>query len=614
MSDSSAVAQPDMVLSAYRSRMLDLHAQIDRLRTRKLQALAFTAGSFLIFAVFLAMALHGSGLGIAVSVFFFACGVWASSFFLRCRRTAIELAQRLAFNERATERIESDWRGKGRTGIEFARASHLYQKDLDILGVGSLFELLATTRSEVGAERLAAFLLDRPTVEVAKARQESVQELRADSRMREDIALLGRYSFQNCEGKHVRAWLSLPALTVPTILPVFLVFSGTVSLALGLCGYAKILSWAQVLPILIPWLAAQAWIGLALMRRVRIHLKALVALCGDVVVLRQGAELMERQKFASARLRGLVERLRGQRAAAQIRKLERMVMAVEHRDDLILYGFSLWLALGTQLVLATERWRAAHRKGFEDWLDAWAEFDAVSALACYAYEHPENSFPELIESHARFEAKGLRHPLMPRATCVANDVELNQATAFYVISGSNMAGKSTFLRALGLNAVLAAAGAPVCAAEARICLFTLCASIGVSDALTEGRSKFLAEVERLSAAIDAVHSREPVLFLIDEMLSGTNSRDRRVVAEWVVAALVKRGAVGALSTHDLALTEIAEKPGMRGMNVHMQSEKPEEPLCFDYCVKPGVLRQTNALAIVKMLGIRIRYEDGVDAV
>jgi len=312
---------------------------------------------------------------------------------------------------------------------------------------------------------------------------------------------------------------------------------------------------------------------------------------------------MEHQQFRSAKLRGLVERLRSRNAEPRIRKLERMVHAVSRREDLFLYGFSMWLAAGTQLVLAIERWRSEHQKDFEDWLDAWAEFEALNALGCYAYEHPDDGFPELLDGDARFEAEGLCHPLLPRDGGVGNCVALNDSTAFYVISGSNMAGKSTFLRALGLNAILATAGAPVRALSARLTVFNVCASISIADSLVEGKSKFVAEVERLRETIRLTATDRPVLFLIDEILSGTNSRDRRIAAESVIEALVAGGAVGALSTHDLALTEIAEDPNLHGLNMHMQSENAEEPLEFDYSVKPGIVRQTNALAIVRMMGI-----------
>jgi DNA mismatch repair ATPase MutS len=339
------------------------------------------------------------------------------------------------------------------------------------------------------------------------------------------------------------------------------------------------------------------------MARVRVHLKSLLTIGADVAVLRQGVGLIASQQFQSAKLCSLVERVRSRNAAAAMRKLERLLVAVARREDVVLYGFSLWLAAGTQLVFATERWRALHQRDFEGWLDAWAEFEALNALACYAYEHPEDVFPELLDGQARFEASDLRHPLIARERSVGNDVALNRATAFYVISGSNMAGKSTLLRAIGLNAVLASAGAPVAAVGARTSVFAICASISIADSLLEGKSKFLAEVERLRAAIHATQAAQPVLFLLDEILSGTNSRDRRVAAHAVIAALCAGGAVGALSTHDLALTEIPDDPALHGSNVHMQSEDADQPLAFDYRLKPGILRQTNALAIVKLMGI-----------
>lgn len=172
--------------------------------------------------------------------------------------------------------------------MAYARSNHIYQSDLDILGEGSLFELLCTTRSDAGAERLASFLLDPPALEEARARQEAVKELRDAATLREDVAVLGKYQFQNCRGEHLRDWLSLPIIRVPDIVSVFLLFSGSLSLALGLCGYANLLPWIEIAPLLIPLVAIQAVISLALMRRVRVHINALLGLGGDVGVLRQG--------------------------------------------------------------------------------------------------------------------------------------------------------------------------------------------------------------------------------------------------------------------------------------------------------------------------------------
>jgi hypothetical protein len=605
MSISSVPAQAGAVLNLYEAQVRRLERQIAVIQTRQSRTLAAGVFGFVLLAALLLAALAGQRFILVGLVALLIGSVWALRNFLRARRVATQLAHRASFYERGIERLNESWRGKGRTGLEYARDNHLYQADLDILGEGSLFELICTTRSEVGAERLAAYLLDPPSLEEARSRQEAVKELRNATALREEIALLGNYQFQDCDGEHLREWLSLPVLKVQSSISILLAVSSAISLTLGVCGFATLFVWAQILPVLTPLLVVQAVIGLALMRPVRLRLKMLIALGGDVSILRQGAGSIERQQFHSAKLRQLVERLRLRDAAAALGALERLLVAAERREDFMLYGFGLWLAAGTQLVLAVERWRTAHQKDFEEWADAWAEFEALSALACYAFEHPEHEFPELLEGGAQFEAEGLCHPLLPRDTGVGNNVAFNDATAFYVISGSNMAGKSTFLRAMGLNAVLAAAGAPVRATRARMTVFNVCASICVADSLVEGKSKFLAEVGRLREAIRATEDDRPVLFLIDEILGGTNSRDRRIAAESAIRALVAGDAVGALSTHDLALTEIADDPRLRGVNLHMQSEDSDQPLAFGYRVKPGILTQTNALAIVRMMGIRV---------
>jgi DNA mismatch repair ATPase MutS len=255
---------------------------------------------------------------------------------------------------------------------------------------------------------------------------------------------------------------------------------------------------------------------------------------------------------------------------------------------------------GTQLCMAVERWQRNHGPALRTWLEAWAEFEALNALAAYAYENPENCFPELTDGPAYLEANDLGHPLLPRGSCVTNNVELTPQSPFYIVSGSNMSGKSTLLRAMGLNAVLAFAGAPVRARAVRLSGLSIFASLSIVDSLLNGKSKFLAEVDRLRQAIESDVPGRPVLFLVDEILAGTNSRDRRIAAEAVVRTLVTQGAIGALSTHDLALTEI---PG--AVNVHMGSRTDGDPMDFDYRLKPGVTTESNALAIARMAGVPV---------
>jgi DNA mismatch repair ATPase MutS len=246
-----------------------------------------------------------------------------------------------------------------------------------------------------------------------------------------------------------------------------------------------------------------------------------------------------------------------------------------------------------------------HAEPLRIWLQAWGEFEALNALAGYGFENPDNTFPEFADGGACFEAREMGHPLLSRTSCVANDVVLHSSAPFYVISGSNMSGKSTMLRAIGLNAVLAFAGAPVRAGYLRLSALSVVASMSIVDSLLNGKSKFLAEVERLRQAIVSALENKSVLFLVDEIFSGTNSRDRRIAAEAVVRTLVKKGAIGALSTHDLALTEIASADGMCGLNVHMGSRDERDPMAFDYRLKSGVTRESNALAIARLAGVPV---------
>lgn len=588
------------VLSHYRSRLNELQNQIAVARRERNRAIA-TIGAVILLAVLASVATlrHDPqaawalmGPAALVAVFYRS--------FARAQVGLTELAIRTNFYDRAIDRVTGKWRGQGDTGAAFTRANHAYEKDLMILGEGSLFELVCTTRSDAGAEKLAAFLLDPPQRDEARARQEAVKELLAHTELREEIALLGKYQFQNCDAAKLRAWAVQPILRLPRTVPVFLFLSSVVCVVLYFCGFAGLLPWLHLLPFLAPLVAAQAIIALRLSSRIRTRLAEVRSLFGDFTLLQHGLALLERQSFKGGRLQELTDRLGGG-ASKRIASLERLRFLMAGSEDPLVYGFSLWVGLGSQLVLAMERWRAVYQSEMLQWLDAWAEFDALNALAGYAFEHPADCFPQLIDGGPRFETTALGHPMLADEQCVRNDVVLDDSTAFYMISGSNMSGKSTLLRTIGTNAVLAAAGAPVRAATARMNVFNICASIAIVDSMGEGKSKFLAEVERLREAVRMTAQDQPVLFLIDEILSGTNSRDRRSAAASIMESLVKRGAVGALSTHDLSLTEIADTPGLKGVNVHMESGSPDAPLDFDYRLKPGILQGSNALAIVRMV-------------
>ena len=258
-----------------------------------------------------------------------------------------------------------------------------------------------------------------------------------------------------------------------------------------------------------------------------------------------------------------------------------------------------------QAAMGIEAWRRVSGPDIGRWIAAIAELEAISSLASFAYEHPAAAFPEIVADGNCFEARGLRHPLIGEAKCVANDVAIGGARRLLIVSGSNMSGKSTLLRSVGLNTVLAWAGAPVTATSLRVSPFAVGASIRIVDSLQDGKSRFYAEITRLRQIVEAAGAG-PTLFLLDELLSGTNSHDRKIGAEAVIRTLVERGAVGLVTTHDLALTRIQQEFGEAAVNVHFEDQLEDGRIRFDYRLKPGVVERSNALELMRIVGLPVR--------
>jgi DNA mismatch repair ATPase MutS len=255
--------------------------------------------------------------------------------------------------------------------------------------------------------------------------------------------------------------------------------------------------------------------------------------------------------------------------------------------------------------LAVEAWRAVSGPAVVHWLAAVGEFEALCALATYAYERAEHVLPEIGESGPLFEATALGHPLLPRAHCVGNDVRLAADAALLVVSGSNMSGKSTLLRTIGVNVVLAQAGAPVRARALRMSPLSIGTSMRIADSLQAGTSRFYAEIQRLRQIVDLAGGARPLLFLLDEILHGTNSHDRRFGAEAVVRGLLARGAIGLITTHDLALSTIVDTLAPRAANVHFEDHLENGRMTFDYRLRSGVVTKSNALELMRAVGLEV---------
>jgi DNA mismatch repair ATPase MutS len=289
----------------------------------------------------------------------------------------------------------------------------------------------------------------------------------------------------------------------------------------------------------------------------------------------------------------------------RIAHLNRLMELLDSADHVVVRAINLPLLYKMQLAFAVEAWRKESGGHVRKWLEAAGQIEALCALANYAYEHPTDPFPEFAEGGPCFEGEGLAHPLIAEGRAVPNDVRLCGEPCVLVVSGSNMSGTSTLLRTVGVNAVLAMAGAPVRARRLRLTPMAVGASIRTLDSLHSGTSRFYAEITRIHLLVELAKGPLPLLFLLDELLQGTNSHDRRIGAEAVIRTLANRGAIGLLTTHDLALADIAEALAPRARNVHFEDHLAAGKITFDYRLRPGVVEKSNALELMRSVGLEV---------
>ncbi|HUE86617.1 MAG TPA: hypothetical protein VMO26_11115 [Vicinamibacterales bacterium] len=515
-------------------------------------------------------------------------------------------ARAASFYERGIARLTDTWQGTGARGERYRNASHLYADDLDLFGGGGLFELLVTTRTHAGEDLLAAWLLAPAPPDVVRARQAAVTELSHKLDLREDLAVLGPDLDATVRTHDLTVWATAPPHLRGTWPRIVLPLAAAVSTSLIIQWI-----WTGVPPdLLLPALAAQGLLALGFRRAAHHVAHGIEARDQELRVLAILMERIEREPVDSPLLGRLGDRLRatGRSPADEIRRLARLIDILSSGHNQIFAPFSALLLLGTQLAFAVERWRMRCGPAVTGWLEAVAEYEALSALATYAAEHAAYPFAELIEDGAVFEARALAHPLLP-ASAVANDVRLGGSNPqLLLVSGSNMSGKSTLLRTVGLNAVLAQAGAPVRGEGLRMSPLVVGATLRIQDSLQAGRSRFFAEITRISEIVALADAREQpasVLFLLDELLSGTNSHDRLAGATGILRGLLERSAIGLATTHDLALTAMVEELGGRAKNVHFEDRFDNGTLMFDYRLKPGVVQTSNAIALMRAVGLEV---------
>ena len=513
----------------------------------------------------------------------------------RCERAAGLYRHGLA-------RLEDRWSGTGSTGERFINASHPYTEDLDLFGTGSLFELLSIARTRVGEETLASWLLAPAPHDVVRERQEAVIELRAALDLREDLALLGEGIHTSSDAQALKAWAAAPPWRITSgmkLMAKCLTLLALVGLTLWIVGFG----W---LPFITAVLFGQIFV-FSQRRHVQQVISAVDVPGKDLQLLVEVLRRLESEQFTSARLVQLRSELdvAGLLPSRQIARLKLLIDLLDSRRNLFFAPIAFILLWPLQCAIAIELWRQKSGPAVGRWLSAVGELEALSSFAGYAFEHRHDPFPELVEDKVWFEAEQLGHPLIPESHNVRTNLRLSANPSVLIVSGSNMSGKSTLLRTVGINTALALAGAPVRAKRLRLSPVQIGASIRIQDSLQAGASKFYAEITRLRQIVELTKGDLPVLFLLDEILHGTNSHDRKIGAQGVVCGLVERGAIGLVTTHDLALTEIVEQLNGRGANVHFEDHLEAGKMTFDYLLRSGVLQKSNALELMRSVGLEV---------
>ena len=573
-------------------------------------------------AVVSALAAVGLALFHKLSIFwvFAPAAAFATLFIIheRLLRVAEQRRRSIRYFERALDRLEGKWAGQGEAGDRFLDPAHPYARDLDLFGKGSLFELLCTARTQVGVETLAEWLLYPADPDTVRSRQLAVDDLRSQVDWREELAVVADEARSGVHATALAAWGEAAPLLASRRLRIL-----TTALALlGVPGLVAFLAYSLYMLGIVHLSERMAVLSrdfflLVLFingtflfkqrRRVDLVVAAAEEAAHELKLLSEVLLLIERQRFRAPLLIALRASLdvEGEPISKRLKRLSRLIDHLDDREHLLIRliePFLLWTLRWATLV---DEWRRHSGPAVRRWLASTGGIEALCSLASHAFEHPADPFPEFRSESPWLEAEAIGHPLLDENRVVRNDVRIGRALRLLVVSGSNMSGKSTLLRTLGVNTVLAQAGAPVRAKRLMLSPLAVGASIRIIDSLQGGISRFYAEILRIRQILDLTGGSLPVLFLVDEFLHGTNSHDRRIGAEALARGLVDRGAVGLITTHDLALADIVEVLGPQAANVHFEDHLDDGHMTFDYRMRPGIVRKSNAIELMRSVGLEI---------
>jgi MutS domain V len=601
----------------YRAREQRFNADAERHAARSRTVSNLRGLSFAVFIVSLLLSVFGKSSGISgpVSLLglisFLVLVVWHS------RVIAEEdLARRFArVNKDALARTTGHFAELSENGARFVDAAHPYSSDLDVFGPASLFQRVSVAQTRVGQEKLASFFRQPGQSAEVRERQAAVRALTPLLDLRQRIEALALGIVDPGGSKRKEPPDPEPLLSWAEEKPqlkhwLHVVWAARILPFLNIGGMVAWSSFgASWLFFTIP--AALSLFALALANALSARVFHAVSETQGAF-LRYGTLLHELESLdvdapliqrAQARLNQS-----GHKPSEEMRRFERVVGFFELKHNGMVYPVvNLFLLWDVHCVLALEAWQERAGRFVREWLDVVGEAEALSSLAGLAHDEPDFGFPEFV-NETRFEAEQLGHVLIERGVRVTNSITLPEAGSALLVTGSNMSGKSTLLRSMGLANVLAFAGGPVCAKRLVLAEVTLVTSIRISDSLAGGVSHFYAELNKLKAVVDATSGEKPVFFLLDEILHGTNSVERQIGARWVIGELIQRGASGAVSTHDMGLAQLSADLMSHVTLIHFRESVKNGEMSFDYKAHPGPVQAGNALRLMRRIGLDVPFE------
>jgi hypothetical protein len=601
--------------SGHESRVRDLSIQRDQLETKANRISLFRlltffgAASALVAGLRQAMPLAFL-VAVVVGLVFFAAVAWHARVIDKKRGVEV----RIEINQRHLKRIAGHWQDLPSTGQGLIDPSHPYASDIDLTGTGSLFQRIDVSQTREGERALASALSEPAPWHLIEARHPAVLELTGKPEFREDIEALGSVRQQRGEKLDHSPFMAL--FSLPSVFATRRWLKPTMFALVSITATVLVLVQLDVLPSLAIWACVLVQGALLYALREPVHgaLDLLTARLGFAQAYQALLLDIEREPFSAPYLQGLQRRLRSQGSTAStlMTRLSRYEGFAQLRTQgplyIVLNLLTLWDLFCLERIESFAKDVGPH---CADWFKVVAELELLCSFATLHHVDTDSILPKLEDDHIGLRAEGLLHPLLPYAARVANDLELPGSGTTLLVTGSNMAGKSTLLRSVGLNVALALAGAPVCARSFSVSLVRLRASMRIDDSLQRGASYFHAELTRLRMVVGELESGPPVLFLLDELLRGTNAHARHQGARAVLLHLLARGAFGLVATHDVALAELEDELPGQVQNVHFTDVFEDGEMRFDYTLREGVVKTSNALRLLAMAGIEVPDSDAV---